>query len=275
MNLYGYLSVLFIGDVVGTAAVDFLGESMPAMISQYAPDVIIINGENAHEGKGLDETDQQKFFGMGAHVVTTGNHVWENWKSKPILKSDPKVIRPYNYPDGNIGNGFYIVKISDELQVAVVQLQGRTFMQAIDCPFRTGLELVKELQLTTKNIVIDFHAEASAEKMALGWHLDGKVSAILGTHTHIQTADAQILKRGTAFITDVGMTGPYNSVVGLRKDIAIKRAILQTAHKYELGVGDLKVSGCNVIINPNNGKALEINSFVFPEFRTKEESNHE
>jgi hypothetical protein len=171
-----------------------------------------------------------------------------------------------NYPPGNPGRGFKILNLNGDISVAILQLQGRTFMQMIDCPFRSADNVLKMLSDKTRIIIVDFHADATAEKMAMGWHLDGRVSAVLGTHTHIQTADASILPGGTAYISDVGMTGPYDSVVGMRKDIALKRQMLQTAHKYEMAEGDLKIAGAYVEIDTATGQAMKIESFMFPKF---------
>lgn len=174
-------------------------------------------------------------------------------------------MRPLNYPPGNAGKGFKIFSIKGK-EVAVLQLQGRTYMQSIDCPFRSADNALKMISERTNLIIVDFHADATAEKIAMGWHLDGRVSAVLGTHTHIQTADACLLERGSAFISDVGMTGPYNSVLGMRKDIALKRFVLQTAHKYEMAQEDFKISGAIVEIDFETGQALSIDSFTYPKF---------
>jgi len=265
-KLNNKLSVLFIGDIVGEPGMNCVKELIPGLIQKYKAEFVVINGENADKGKGLTEKEVGELFEIGAHIITTGNHIWDNWKSKPILASNPKVIRPLNYPPGNVGLGYTFHTLEDETQICVLQLQGRTYMQTIDCPFRAADFALKAIQEKTKNIIVDFHADATAEKIAMGWHLDGRVSAIIGTHTHVQTADACILPNGTAYITDVGMTGPYNSVVGLKKEIALKRLIHQIPYKYEMGEGDARIAGVNVIIDITTGQALKIESFVQPEF---------
>jgi hypothetical protein len=259
------IDVLFIGDIVGDRGINSVEEKIPALIEKYNPDLIIANGENAAAGKGLTEEEANKLFNLGVDILTSGNHVWDNWKSKPLLSSNQRVIRPLNYPPGNAGRGYTFFTLEDGKEIGILNLQGRTYMQAIDCPFRAADYALKTIQERTNIIIVDFHADASAEKVAMGWHLDGKVSAIIGTHTHIQTADACILPQGSAYITDVGMTGPYDSVVGLKKDIALKRFIFQTPFKYELATDDVRLCGVNIIINPTNGKAFSIESFMMPE----------
>jgi metallophosphoesterase (TIGR00282 family) len=177
------------------------------------------------------------------------------------------VIRPYNYPPGNAGRGYTFIKKDGIPTIGVLQLQGRTYMQSIDCPFRGADYALSKIKEQTHIVIVDFHADATAEKISMGWHLDGRVSAVLGTHTHIQTADACILPKGTAYITDVGMTGPYDSVLGMNKEVALKRLILQTAHKYEMAENDAKISGVVLEIDAESGKSLSINPFMFPEMR--------
>jgi metallophosphoesterase (TIGR00282 family) len=260
------LKVLFIGDVVGDPGINFLEENLDKIKEKYSPEFLIINGENAQNGKGMSEAEAERFFALGANVLTTGNHIWDNWKSKPLLAKNNKIIRPLNYPPGNVGLGYTFVDLPDRTKVAVLQLQGRTFMPSIDCPFRAADFAINAISEKTKNIIVDFHADATAEKIAMGWHLDGRVSAMLGTHTHIQTADATILPNGTAYITDVGMTGPYDSVVGMRKDVALKRFITQIPHKYEMASDEVRISGAFFEIDLDSGMSIRIDSFIYPKF---------
>lgn len=259
------VKILFIGDVVGEISLHELKEKLPRLIQKYGIDFTVVNGENIWEGKGLNEIEANMLFKAGADVITTGNHVWENWKSRPLLENNRKVLRPLNYPPENPGEGFYIAS-KKGLKIAVLQLQGRTYMQPIDCPFNSADIALEEIRKETNIIIVDFHAEATAEKSALGWHLDGRVSAVIGTHTHIQTADASILPGGTAYLTDVGMTGPYDSVLGMKKEIALKRFQLQTAHKYEVAENDLRIACCIVSVDTATGHASGIKSFMEPEF---------
>lgn len=261
------INLLFIGDIVGTPGMNAIREHLKHFIDKYEANLVVVNGENVSGGKGLTEEEANELFALGADIITTGNHIWDNWKSKPLLANNDKVLRPYNYPPGNVGRGYKIYKTKNNIDVAVVQVQGRTFMQMIDCPFRAMDHILNQIGDKTKVIMVDFHADATAEKMAMGWHLDGRVSALLGTHTHIQTADASILPNGTAYLTDVGMTGPYDSVVGMRKDIALKRFITQIAHKFEMAENDVRISGVFVSIDSETGQAMTIEPFVHPKFQ--------
>ncbi len=200
------------------------------------------------------------------HVITTGNHLWDRWGVRELLVKEKNILRPLNYPRENSGNGYVIYDLKEKGKVGVLNLQGRTYMQPIDCPFKTADWAVSKMRQETKVIFIDMHAEASAEKMSLGWYLDGQVSAIAGTHTHTPTADSRILPRGTAYITDVGMTGPYDSVIGMRKDLAIKRFLHQTPYKYEIASHDVHFCGLYVEVDVETGKAKNVESIVFPKF---------
>jgi metallophosphoesterase (TIGR00282 family) len=259
------LSILFIGDVVGHIGHRELLRTLPALKQQYLPDVVIVNGENIVDGKGLSEKEALELFAAGVHAITTGNHIWENWKARPLLASQHPVIRPLNYPSENPGKGYCFVPLPSGKPLAVLQLQGRTFMQPIDCPFKAADWALARIGPQTNLVFVDFHAEVTAEKVAMGWHLDGRVSAVIGTHTHIQTNDARLLPRGTAYLTDSGMTGPYDSVLGMKKDIALKRFMLQTAHKYEVAEGDVRVSGVHLLLDESTGKATSIHAFSIPE----------
>jgi hypothetical protein len=260
------ITILFIGDVVGQPSLQGLLKAMPGLRERYAPHGIIVNGENIVDGKGLSDREATMLFQAGAHVITTGNHIWENWKSRPLLATNPLVLRPHNYPPENPGRGITTATIANGYRMGVIQVQGRTYMQTIDCPFKTLDAAIEEVSAETQIIIVDFHAEATGEKVALGYYADGRVSAVLGTHTHIQTADAQILPQGTAYITDVGMTGPAMSVLGMNIDVALNRFLLQTAHKYELGEGVTRISGVVLKIDDTTGKAHSIEPFVQPEF---------
>ncbi len=261
-------NIIFIGDIVGQVGIDAVLKYLPAIKEKYLPELIIANGENADKGKGITKKEADILFNNGVNVITTGNHIWDNWNSKPLLRENPKVLRPLNYPPENIGMGYYVYELKDGESICVVNIQGRTFMQAIDCPFKAMDMILKNVSEKTKNIIVDFHADATAEKIAMGWYLDGKVSALIGTHTHVPTADASILPKGTAYITDVGMTGPYDSVVGMNKEIGIKRFLLQVPHKYEVATGDVRLCGVNVNINSYSGLANSIEQIILPKFES-------
>ncbi len=261
-----HLNILFIGDIVGTPGLELAQTLIPTYVKKYAVDLLIVNGENVTEGKGISEEHAKKIFDLGVHVITTGNHVWDRWDSRKVLGADRRILRPMNYPRENGGNGFLVVDLAEKGKAAVLNLQGRVYMQPIDDPFKTADWVLAKIHEETKVILVDFHADATAEKMALGWHLDGKVTALLGTHTHTPTADARILPRGTAYQTDVGMTGPYDSVLGMKKDLAIRRLTLGTPHKYEVASHDVRMAGVYIQADSESGRALQMESFVFPVF---------
>jgi len=262
------LNVLFFGDVVGAVGLQALLSQLPELSERYAAHAVIVNGENIVQGKGLTSVEAETLFAAGVHCITTGNHIWENWKSRPLLTENPRVLRPYNYPAENPGRGWCHVNLPNGAVLGVIQIQGRIFMQPIDDPFKAVQDAVARLKPLTRNIIVDFHADATSESVAMGWFLDGSVSAVLGTHTHVQTADATVLPNGTAYITDVGMTGPYDSVIGMDKEIAIKRMRLQTAHKYETATQAVRVCGVHVAIDETTGTCVQIQAFQSPPPRT-------
>ncbi len=259
------LSVLFIGDIVGEGGITAVKDYLPKFKEHYNADLIIANGENADKGKGITKREAKELFDCGVHVITTGNHIWNNWYSKPLLAENPNVLRPFNYPQGNVGRGYVLYELED-IQICILNIQGRTFMQPIDDPFKAADFVIKSVADKTKIILVDFHADATAEKIAMSWYLDGRVSAVVGTHTHVPTADASIMPNGTAYITDLGMTGPFDSVVGMKKEIAIKRFLMQIAHKYEVAEDDLRICGVNIVIDTETGMANKIEQFIYPKF---------
>ncbi len=260
------IKILFIGDIMGNAGMGAVEMFLPSFIQKYDIEFTIANGENAMEGKSISEKQAARLFELGVNVITSGNHIWEKWHIRKLLSTESRLLRPANYPRENAGRGFTIVDTGMKGKIAVLNLQGRTFMNDTDCPFKTADWAVDRLREQTQNIVVDFHAEATAEKMALAWHLEGRVSAVIGTHTHVQTADAKILPGGTAFVTDAGMTGPYDSVLGMRKDIALKRFIMQTPHKFEMASEDVHLSAVILEIDTNSGRAINIETVIYPEF---------
>lgn len=260
------INILFIGDIVGQPGLELALNLLPAYQKKYAVDLLIVNGENLTEGKGVAEEHAKKVFEAGAHVMTTGNHVWDRWDSRKVLGGDRRILRPMNYPRENGGNGFIVVDLGEKGKAGVLNLQGRVYMQPIDDPFKTADWALGIMQKEAKTIVVDFHADATAEKMAMGWYLDGKVTAVIGTHTHTPTADGRILPRGTAFQTDAGMTGPYDSVLGMKKEQAIRRLVTGTPHKYEVASHDVRLCGVYVQSDAETGRALKMESIIFPSF---------
>jgi 2',3'-cyclic-nucleotide 2'-phosphodiesterase len=258
-------NILFIGDIIGKPGLDLVQTWLPGLIQKYKPDLVIANGENASDGKGCTSKEGQILFDLGVHVITGGNHTWDKHQSQDYLKSEPRVLRPLNYPKGTYGNGFIITE-TKKGKAAVLNLQGRTFMSPLDCPFRSADWALQRIKSETKVVVLDFHAEATAEKMAMGHYLDGKISALIGTHTHTQTADERILAGGTAYITDVGMSGPYDSVIGMKTVAAINRFLYQTPQKYETASDNVHLAGVFLVVNTETGKSISIERIFFPEF---------
>jgi metallophosphoesterase (TIGR00282 family) len=220
-------------------------------------DLVIVNGENAAGGAGLTQATAEELFAAGADVITTGNHVWDKREALTLLEREPRIVRPANYPEGSPGKGVVVVSAAGT-RIAVVNLMGRVFMPLLDDPFRAADRILDELAGSARVVLVDFHAEATSEKSAFAWYLDGRVSAVVGTHTHVATADARVLPGGTAFITDVGMTGPFDSVIGVRKEQAIERFRTSRSIPYETADGDVRLSAVTVDVDSASGRALAI-----------------
>ena len=249
--------VLLIGDVIGRAGRDALRRHLPVLRDKYRPAFVVVNGENAAGGVGLTEEVGRELFSM-ADVLTSGNHIWDKKEGIAYMEKEPRVIRPANYPAPAPGKGTVVVTGPDGLKLGVLNLQGRVFMEPIDDPFRTADAAVEELRKETPAVIVDIHAEATSEKVALGYYLDGRVSAVVGTHTHVPTADERILPGGTAYITDLGMAGSRDSVIGIRKEQAIAKFLTSRPIRFEPDKGGSFLSGVAVEIDPETGRALSI-----------------
>jgi metallophosphoesterase (TIGR00282 family) len=216
--------IMLIGDVIGKPGRRVLNQILQELVEEYSVDFVIANGENAAAGFGLSRKIRNELVNAGVDAITGGNHIWDRREIREFIDDDPAIIRPFNYPSDVPGQGYAVFTMHNGIKIGVLNLLGRVFNIAVDCPFRLALRAVDYIRSTgAKIIIVDFHGEATSEKKAIGWFLDGKVSAVLGTHTHVQTADEKILLRGTAYITDVGMTGPANSIIGVRPEIILKR----------------------------------------------------
>ena len=257
------MNILFIGDIYGKPGRDVVKSILPKLKIEKKIDLVIANVENLAHGSGITRSTLDDIKSAGIDVFTGGNHIFENYRIHKKLETDSRILRPINYPKGALGKGSYIFRTQNNEKIGIINAQGRTFMFPIDCPFRTLNREIEKMRKITPHIIVDFHAEATAEKVAMGWYLDGKVSALIGTHTHVQTADERILPNGTAYITDVGMTGPFNSVIGMKKDVAIKRFIFQTPSRYQPADSDLKFCGSVIQINSQTGKANSIKRLFF------------
>lgn len=252
------VKVLFIGDVVGRSGRRALREILRPLKEELDADMVIANGENAAGGIGINPEKAEELFLLGVDIITTGNHVWKKREIYPYLEKEPRILRPANYPAGAPGRGWGVFPLKNGLKIGVLNLEGRVFMRPLESPFRVAEQAVEALRAETPLILVDFHAEATSEKIALGWFLDGKVSAVIGTHTHVQTSDERILPGGTAYITDAGMTGPINSVIGMRKEIAIKGFLSQLPDRFEVAGGEVELQGVYLELDPENGKAKKI-----------------
>ena len=258
------IRVLFLGDIIGRPGRKALKIIFPSLKEKYNPSLVIANGENAAGGIGITREVSQKLL-EHVDVLTSGNHIWDKREAIAYLDQEPRLLRPANYPPQNPGRGSYIFEDERGRKIAILNLQGRVFMEPIDCPFRKADEELKALKALTSVVVVDFHAEATSEKQAMGWYLDGRVSAVIGTHTHVPTADERILPLGTAFITDVGMIGGYRSVIGIRKDQALKRFLTARPQRFEPGKEGIFFSAVLVEADAKSGKALSIQKEIIIE----------
>jgi metallophosphoesterase (TIGR00282 family) len=252
------MKALFIGDIVGKTGRNATKALLPAVVNKYKIDLVIANGENAAGGFGITDKIVSEILSYGVHIITTGNHVWDKKEFIPQISKEDRVLRPLNYPPGVPGFGSLLYPLHNGIKAAVINISGRVFMSNIDCPFRTGKEEIERLSAFSKIIIIDFHAEATSEKIAFGYYVDGKVSAVIGTHTHVQTADEKILPGGTAYITDVGMTGPYDSVIGIEKEQIIERFLTNMPMRFETASGEGIFSALVVEIDAETGKSTAV-----------------
>jgi 2',3'-cyclic-nucleotide 2'-phosphodiesterase len=254
------LRVLYIGDIFGRPGRRILKERLPELVLEYVPDLVLANGENAAAGFGITPGLADELLGLGIAVLTTGNHIWDKKEIYPYLAehADGPLLRPANYPPQVPGRGLYLGKTQAGLDYAVLNLQGRVFMPPIDCPFRTVDAMLESIPDTVKLRFVDMHAEATSEKLAMGWYLDGRVTAVVGTHTHVPTADETVLPGGTAYITDLGMTGPFGSVIGVDKEIAIRKFISQLPERFEVARGDVRLCGVLIQAEAKTGRAVSI-----------------
>jgi 2',3'-cyclic-nucleotide 2'-phosphodiesterase len=252
------MRILFIGDIVGKPGRQAIRGLLRKVIADYEIEFTIANGENSAGGMGITPAIALEILGEGVDVLTSGNHIWAKREIIPFLDEENRLLRPANYPGRAPGRGMGIFHAANGQSVGVLNLEGRVFMKSLECPFRVGEKGIESLKEETKIVIVDFHAEATSEKKALGWFFDGKASAVLGTHTHVQTSDEKVLSEGTAYITDVGMTGPNDSVIGIRKQVALGRFLTQIPWKFDVATGEVELQGITVDVDPQTGKANEI-----------------
>jgi len=252
------LNILFIGDTVASAGRAIVKHYLKNLQEQFRIDLTILNCENAAAGFGITPRIADEFFDWGIDVLTSGNHVWDKKEILPYLNQNPRILRPANYPADNPGRGYTLLKTRNGEEAAVLNLQGRVFMVPIDDPFRAADAILAKLPSHIKVIFVDMHAEATSEKVAMGWYLDGRVSAVVGTHTHIPTADETILPKGTAYQTDAGMTGPFDSILGVIRDDVIRRFLTQIPTKFESASLDARLNAVLIDVDSSTGKARKI-----------------
>lgn len=260
------ISIFFVGDIVGDPGIEMTNTFLPSLIKKYEADFVIANAENSHEGFGTNRSIIKNLMNLGVTVVTGGDHSFDKWKVFDYMRQNDHILRPLNYPKGNAGLGFSIFPVpnKEHIKVGVLNLQGRTFMKAIDDPFFAAEWALEKIREETNIIFVDFHAEATAEKISLGWHIDGKASVMVGTHTHVQTNDARILPKGLGFITDAGMTGSFDSVIGMDKNVSIKRFMTGVHQKYRAAKGDNQLCGVFAKVDVETGKCVHIEPVTYP-----------
>jgi len=258
------IRVLFIGDIVGSVGRKAVQEVLPKLKQQYKPTFIIANGENAAAGRGITAAIANMLFELGVHGITMGNHTWDNKDIFDFIDQEPRMVRPANFPAGTPGRGYTTLK-ANGTEMVIVNIQGRAFLPPLDCPFQKMNDLLAEIPKKQKNIFVDFHAEATSEKIAMGWHLDGKVSALVGTHTHVQTNDHRILPQGTAYVTDVGMVGPRDGVLGMERQAVLQKFITQLPVRFVVDEGKWHFHAVVIDIDDQTGKAVKIETIRLQE----------
>jgi hypothetical protein len=254
------MRILFIGDILGHPGRRIVKEVLPRLREELQPDVVLANAENAAAGFGITPSLVEELLDLDIAVLTSGNHIWDKKEIYPYLRDqvNGRLLRPANYPGNSPGRGLYVGKTAAGIGYAVMNLQGRIFMPPLDCPFRKADELISSIPKDVKIRIVDMHAEATSEKQALGWYLDGRVTAVVGTHTHVPTADETVLPQGTAYQTDLGMTGPYESVIGMEREAIIQKFLDQLPSRFEVAKGDVRLCGVLIEADPETGHALSI-----------------
>ena len=259
------MNILLIGDIVGRPGRDLVHEGLRGLVEHHGIDLVIANVENSAAGFGITRDIGKTLFEWGIDVMTSGNHIWDKKEAIDYIATEPRLLRPANYPAGVPGRGSYVAQTGDGRAVGVVNVMGRVFMTPIDDPFAVVLREIEAIRHRTRIIFVDVHAEATSEKIAMGWHLDGKVTAVIGTHTHVQTADERILPNGTAYLTDAGMTGPHDSIIGMEKEPALARFLNGMPSKFEPATGNLRLNGVVIEADDKTGRATQITRISYSE----------
>jgi metallophosphoesterase (TIGR00282 family) len=252
------MRILFIGDIVGRPGRELVRRGLAGLVQLHHVDIVVANAENAAAGFGITREIGDQILGWGVDVMTSGNHIWDKREAIDYIGAEPRLLRPANFPAGVPGNGSYLARTADGQTVGVINVMGRVFMLGIDDPFAVVIREIEAMRQRTRVIFVDFHAEATSEKIAMGWHLDGKVTAVIGTHTHVQTADERILPRGTAYLTDVGMTGPHDSVIGVEVEAALGRFLTGMPARFETATANPRLNAVLVDADEHTGLATDI-----------------
>jgi hypothetical protein len=250
--------LLFIGDIVGKPGRELIRRGLPALVAHHEVDLVIANVENAAAGFGITPDLADDLLAAGINVMTGGNHTWDKKEILPYFAEQPRLLRPANLPAGAPGRGRFVAKAKNGVTVGVINVMGRVFMTAIDDPFRVVLDEIAAVRQEARLIFVDFHAEATSEKVAMGWHLDGRATVVVGTHTHVQTADERVLPQGTAYITDAGMTGPHDSVIGVERAVVIQRFLTALPQRFETATENPRLNGVLVTADEATGRAASI-----------------
>lgn len=261
------MNILFIGDIIGRPGRELLRKGLTRLVERHDVDFVIANAENSAAGFGVTRDIGDAILDYGVDVMTSGNHVWDKKEVFDYIPTQPKLLRPANYPAGaNVpGRGSYVAQTRDGRAVGVINVMGRVFMTPIDDPFAVVLKEIEAIRARTKVIVVDFHAEATSEKVAMGWHLDGKVTLVVGTHTHVQTADERILPNGTAYLTDAGMTGPHDSIIGMEREPSLARFLTGLSSRFEPATGNPRLNGILVRADDQTGRATAVTRISYSE----------
>jgi 2',3'-cyclic-nucleotide 2'-phosphodiesterase len=252
------MRILFIGDIVGRPGRQLVKSGLAALVSRHEVDFVIANAENSAAGFGITREIGDELLDLGVDVMTSGNHIWDKREALDYIGTEPRLLRPANYPAGAPGNGSYVARSRDGVSVGVVNVMGRVFMLNIDDPFAIVLREIEAVKQRARIVFVDFHAEATSEKIAMGWHLDGKVTAVVGTHTHVQTADERLLPKGTAYLTDVGMTGPHDSVIGVEIEPALNRFLHALPSRFETATANPRINAVLIDADEQTGLATDI-----------------
>jgi metallophosphoesterase (TIGR00282 family) len=259
------VNILFIGDIVGRPGREAIRKGLRGIVERHSVDFVIANAENSAAGFGITKDIGEALLEMGIDVMTSGNHIWDKREALDYIATESRLLRPANYPAGVPGHGSYVALSGDGRAVGVINIMGRVFMTSIDDPFAVVLREIDAIRHKTRIIIVDFHAEATSEKVAMGWHLDGKVTLVVGTHTHVQTADERILPHGTAYLTDAGMTGPHDSIIGMERDPSLARFLTGLPNKFEPATGNPRLNGIVVSADEKTGRATAVTRISYSE----------